>query len=73
MFADRDTQLRQISPRDLAVLGVGDVAYVRRKTVDGEPVFAIHTADGNEVALVDNLDLAVVTIRQNDLEPVSVH
>ena len=36
-------------------------------------MYAIHTADGNEVAVVDGRELAFATISQNELEPVSVH
>ena len=65
---------RQITAQDLALLGLEHVAYV--KTVrgeDGEVAFAIHTADGNQVAVVDDRDVAFATVRQNDLEPLSVH
>lgn len=61
-------------PEDqFAALGVGDVAYVKAKEVDGRQVFAIHSADGNEVGVVAGRELAFVAVRQHDLEPVSVH
>lgn len=62
-----------LSDHELAMLGVQDVAYVKGAVVDGAPGCAIHAADGTEMALVANRDLAFAIVRQNDLEPVSVH
>jgi len=66
-------RLRQISPQEFALHGMQDVAYIRRVTVDEAPGFAIHAADGTVLAVLADLDIALVTIRQNDLEPVSLH
>jgi hypothetical protein len=65
--------LKNISPREFAVLGMNDLAYVKRVVVNDEPRFAICSADGTQLALVPNEDIAVATVRQNDLEPMSVH
>lgn len=35
--------------------------------------FALHSADGRRVAVLDNRDLAFVAAREHELEPVSVH
>lgn len=64
---------QRLSADQFALLGVENIAYVKPKMVDKREVFAIHTADGSEVAVVANRDLALATIIQNDLEPVSVH
>lgn len=66
-------RLKGLSGRDLAMLGVHAVAYVKPVTVDGQMVFAIHSADGREIALIADREIALETIRQNNLEPVSVH
>lgn len=58
---------------DLANWGIEDVAYVKPIHVDGEGAFGIFAADGTELAQMDNRDEAIVTIRQNDLEALSVH
>lgn len=57
----------------LATVGVGQIAYVKAVTVEGNELFAIHAADGEPLAVVENRGLAFSVIRQNDLEPVSVH
>ena len=66
-------KLRHISSQEFALLGMQGIAYVRRAAVNGAVVFAIHAADGTQVALVPSQDLAVATVRQHDLEPLSVH
>jgi len=68
-----DRKLRQISAQEFALLGMQDVAYIRRVIVDDEAGFAIHAADGTEVAVLPSRDLAFATVRQHELEPVSVH
>jgi hypothetical protein len=65
--------LKNISPREFAVLGMNDLAYVKRIVVNDEPRFAIHSADGTQLALLPSQDIAYATVRQNDLEPMSVH
>ena len=72
MTTEKLIDLRHISSQDLAMLGMTDVAYVRSKTKDGVTVFAIHSADGAEVAIVPTYEAAIATILQNDLEPVTL-
>lgn len=66
-------KLRLISPKEFALLGVEDVAYVKRVIVNGAAAYAIHAADGTEMAVLTDRDLAFATLRQHDLEPLSVH
>jgi|TARA_B110000263_G_scaffold150340_1_gene130471 hypothetical protein len=63
----------ELPPEEFAELGLEELAYVKAKPVKGTKMYAIHTADGNEVAVVDGRELAFATISQNELEPVSVH
>ncbi len=65
--------LKNISPREFALLGMNDMAYVKRVVVNDERQFAIHSADGTQLALVPSEEIAYATVRQNDLEPMSVH
>ena len=66
-------KLRHISPQEFAMLGMQDVAYVKRIVVNDEPAFAICAADGTQVALLADRELAWATVRQHEMEPVSVH
>ena len=62
-----------LPPDQFADLWLEDLAYVKPKQVGERRLYAIHTADGSEVAVVDGLALAFATVTQNDLEPLSVH
>jgi hypothetical protein len=66
-------RIRQISARELALLGMQDIAYVKRAIVDDAPVYTIHAADGTQIAAFVDREVAVATVRQHDLEPLSVH
>lgn len=67
------TDIRRISLQDLAALGVNQIAYVKPVEIEHEQRFAVHTADGTGVTVFPSRELANLAIRQNDLEPVSVH
>ena len=62
-----------LPPDEFAALGLENLAYVKPKPADGRQLYAIHTADGSEVAVVEGRELAFATITQNELEPLSVH
>ncbi|RME17678.1 MAG: DUF1150 domain-containing protein [Alphaproteobacteria bacterium] len=61
------------------------IVYVREVDVDELPeevragvgglkkLYAVHSADGERLALVRDRNLAFVLARQNDLAPVTVH
>ena len=63
----------EVTPNDLARLGVGEVAYVKNVEVNGEPAFAVHGADGQPLVVETDRAVAFAITRQNDLEPLSVH
>jgi hypothetical protein len=65
--------LKHISPQEFAALGVQGVAYIKAVVVNGTSAYAIHAADGTQLALVPNREVALATVRQNELEPLSVH
>jgi hypothetical protein len=66
-------KMRQITPTEFAHLGMQDVAYIRAVVVNDEPGFAIYAADGTQVAVMSSREVAVATVRQHELEPLSVH
>ena len=65
--------LKQLSARELGLLGINDVAYIKSIVEDGGPAFAVHAADGTRIAVMASRDVAFAVVRQNDMEPVSVH
>ena len=61
-------------PRELlAMFGDGTAAYIKRVEVDGNTAYAIHGADGAELAVMGDREVAFAAARQHDLEPFSVH
>ncbi len=70
---DRIERIRQMSARELALFGMQDLAYVKAVVVDGTNGYAVHAADGTQIAVLSNRDVAFATVRQHDLEPLSVH
>jgi hypothetical protein len=65
--------LPAITPDQLGQLGVSRIAYVKPVVMNGGSGFAIHAADGTPMALTANRDVAIATILQQELLPVSVH
>jgi hypothetical protein len=65
--------LGELSRQDFAVLGIEYVAFVKPVDADGESAYAIHAADGTEMGIVGDRDVAFAAVRQHDLEPLSVH
>lgn len=73
MQNDAIAYLRHLSPQDFAAFGVDHVAYVRTVTVDGVAAFSVHAADGTPLSVMPQRDTAFAAVRQNDMEPLSVH
>ena len=65
--------IRHMSSGELAVLGMQYLAYIKPVVANGETAFAIHAADGTQVAVLPDREIALATVRHHDLEPMSVH
>jgi hypothetical protein len=66
-------KLRHISPQDFAAMGVQQIAYIRPVVVNGVTAYAIHAADGTQIGMAPQRELAFAAVIQNELEPVSLH
>lgn len=64
---------RPLTAADLAQWGVNVVAYVKKVDIEGGTAYAIHAANGEPLGLAGSRDVAFAGLRQNDLEPASVH
>jgi hypothetical protein len=63
-----------MSPADFEMLGMHHVAYVKKIGGHDCTRFGVYAANGAEIALMDvDRDVAFATVRQHDMEPVSVH
>lgn len=65
--------LRNISVEALVMLGAPELAYIRPIETAVGPAFGIFAANGVQVGVVPERDLAFAAARQHDLSPVSVH
>jgi hypothetical protein len=85
-YQDDDTDIT-MSPKELALLGEGEVAYIKQvdfdaaerlfpaldDTPEGIDLFAVLGADGTPIALTDSRNAAIANAIENDLVPLSVH
>ena len=65
--------IRHLSERQLAALGVAQIAYVRPILVDGARAFAIHAADGTPMAMTGDLEMALAAVVHHEMVPALVH
>lgn len=65
--------LKDITPRDWAQFGAGEVAYVRPVVVNGTHAIAIHAADGTPIGAAPDMSLAIAAIVEHEMEPLLVH
>ncbi len=71
--------LKALSPRDFLRIGMDEIAYVRPVSLKGmqatdvKEAFAIYAADGTQLSVLDSMDMAIATMRHNDLVPVTLH
>jgi hypothetical protein len=65
--------VRHITPARLRQLGVARLVYLRQGTVNGETAYAIHAADGSQVAIVEDVDVAVELVAEHGLIFATVH
>ena len=66
-------RLQPMSVPEFSQLGVGQVAYIRPLVVNGMPAFGIYSAAGQQLAVVPTRESAVGIVRQNEMEPASLH
>jgi hypothetical protein len=66
--------LRNIAPAAFATLGNDVVAYLRPVVAEGNAGWEVHAADGRVLAVIQGShEAALAIVRQNDLEPLSLH
>ncbi len=76
-----------LTPEAFAVLGGGQVAYVREikseevkslfpqapMMAPGMKLFSLHAADGTPIIVTDSREAALANAREHELDTVSVH
>jgi len=61
------------APRVAALHVDSRIAYIKFLAVEGRAGYAIHAADGTPIGWCERRDVAFAAVRQQNLEPVSVH
>ncbi len=64
--------LRALSTEGLAMLGADQLAYIRFHKVNGETIYVVHGANGQELAEFDNYAAVMAACFENELEAVSL-
>jgi hypothetical protein len=67
------SDLRQMTRGELLRLGVPRLVYLRCGTIDGQPAYAIHAADGTAMAVVEDIEVAIELASEHDMTFVAVH
>jgi len=62
-----------ITPEILAAIGTDHLVYVRPVVINGQPMFGIYSASGEQVAAAPTREVAFAVAVQNGVEPLSVH
>lgn len=70
---EKNLGAKPLSPEGLALFGMDTVAYVRPVRVGGRRVHVIHAADGTPLTVVGDRELAFLTVRQHEMQPLSLH
>ncbi|WP_244404144.1 DUF1150 family protein [Fulvimarina pelagi] len=82
-----DMNINDVTENDLAALGEGNIAYMRRMSSDemikrfpvanqiqpGLDLWALFSADGTPLAVSDDPGSILQSASQNELETVSIH
>ena len=63
---------RSLSTEGLAMLGADHLVYIRLHNVNGEAVYVVHGANGQELAEFDNFVAAMAACYENELEAVAL-
>ncbi len=63
----------QMTAQDFRALGLAQLAYVKPVAAGGQTADSVHAADGTEIMVMADRATACATVRQHDLEPLSVH
>jgi hypothetical protein len=61
------------SLNNLEAYGIKTLVYIKPITVDGHLYHSIHAADGTPLTIITERDVAFALVRQNEMEPASVH
>lgn len=65
-------RIRKLTPQDMLMLGIKDVAYIKDIEVDGQTAFGLFAANGKQIGIAADRDAAVAAAWQNGLAPMTL-
>ena len=66
--------LKGMSPQDFLQVGLHQIAYIKPITTqDDQKAFAIHSANGLKISVIDSFENAVALLQDHNLHPVTLH
>jgi hypothetical protein len=65
--------IRHLSIEQLARLGLSQIAYVKPVVMNGMKAYAIHAADGTQMAVTEDRDVAIAAVHQHEMMASLVH
>lgn len=68
-----EEKIDALESNDFAAFLAGDIAYIRHVDQDGMSGFGIFAADGTQLTIMADREVAEAAVRQHGMEPVSVH
>lgn len=66
-------RIRGLTPQDLLMLGIKNIAYLKDIEIDGETAVALFAANGQQIAVMEDRQTAVATAWENGLAAMTVH
>ncbi len=65
-------RIRELSPEDMLMLGIKDVAYIKGIDVDGQTAFGLFAANGKPIVVAADRETAIATAWKNGLAPLTL-
>jgi hypothetical protein len=66
-------QMKKMTPEMFAHLGQNDMVYIKPVRHEGTDAFAVHAANGQELAILESWEAALTAALQNDMKPARLH
>lgn len=65
-------RILKLTPQDMLLLGIGDVAYIKDIEVDGRTAFGLFAANGKQIAIAADRAAAIAAAWENGLAPMTL-
>ena len=73
IIASEITPASTMNAEAFAHWGLNEVAYIKQTEMNGVLVYAVHAANGDQLATAPARNVAAALVLQNELTPVDAH